>query len=154
MRTFVYGSRVIENEQQIRLERRVKKLGSWIRTLAKSFAAFLFFVVLNALLNHLAQHTNDLFTVNTYRLIQESARVLLIDNAFSTSSFVTHVVLNIVSALTFVCVVRYALVVQALGNSDEHKEKEQDSHNKCEERPQTVNGYSIVSYKQKVCFLS
>ena len=153
MHTFVYGSRVIENEQQIKLERRVKKLGSWVRLLVKFLAAFFFFVVLNTLLSNLAQHTNDLFTMHTYRLIQEGTRVLFVDNAFTTSSFVCQFAIGVVSAFASYCVVEYGVVLRALGVGNEKQEDEQCDHD--ENRPaQTVVGFNAVAYKQKVCFLS
>ena len=157
MHTFVYGSRVIENEQQILLERKVRKIGSWVHTVVKFFVAFFLFVVLNALLSNLAHHTN-LFSVNTYlntfRFIQEATRVLFVDNAFSTTSIVYQDLMGIVAALTVACVAEYGLVVRALGGATEHAEEEREDQNKREEHPQTVNGYSIISYRQKVCFLS
>ena len=153
MHTFVYGSRVIENEQQIRLERKVRKLGSWVHTLVKFLAAFFFFVVLNTLLSNLVQHTNDLFTINTYRIIQESMRVLFVDNAFTTSSFVCQFAIGVVSAFAAYCVVEYGVVLRALGVGSEKKENEEDEHDY--ERVSIVsNLFNTVSYKQKVCFLS
>ena len=157
MHTFVYGSRVIENEQQITFERHAKRVGNWIHTVVKFLVAFFLFIVLNALLSNLAQHTN-LFSlnayINAYRFIQEATRVLFIDNAFTTSSIVYQDFLVIVSALTVIGVAEYGLVVRAFGNAEEHREEEQDNHNKREEKLQTVQGCSVVSYRQKVCFLS
>ena len=157
MHSFVYGSRVIENEQQITLERRAKKIGNWIYYVVKALLALFLFVGLNALLSNLVQHTN-LFSPNTYittvRFIQEATRVLFVDNAFSTSSIVYQDFLSIVAALTVIGVVEYDLVVRAFGTADEHKEEEHENHNKSESKPQTVSSYGIVSYRQKVCFLS
>ena len=152
MRTFVYGSRVIENDQQIRLERKVKKVGNFVGTIVKFFVAFLFFVALNIILSNLAQHPN-FSTVHVYRIIQEGARVLLIDNAFSTSSIIYQDILGIVAALTFISVAEYGFVVHLFGDTDESSLKQ--AHNgKREHKPQTVNYCGIVSYKQKVSFLS
>lgn len=152
MHTFVYGSRVIENEQQIRLERRVKTFGNFVGTVVKFFVAFLFFVVLNTLLSNLAQHADGLFTVNTYRFLQESVRVFFVDNAFTTTSFMCQFAISLLTA-TFVCAAEFGLVLRTLGAGDK-PEKEHSDHKACEYQPRTVNGYSIVSYKQKVCFLS
>ena len=154
MHSFVYGSRVIENEQQIRLESRVKNFGNFVHMVVKFFAAFIFFVVLNTLLSNLAQHTNSLFTLNTWRLIEEGSRVLFVDNAFTTTSFVYQFAISLVSALTITCVAEYGWVLRALGANDEHAEEEHSNRCKREEKPHTVNTYGLVSYKQKVCFLS
>ena len=154
MRTFVYDSRVIENEQQIRLEHKVKKFGNVVGMFVKFFVVFFFFVVINTLLSNLVQHNNNLFTINTWRNIDEAVRVLFVDNAFTTSSFIFQFAISIVSALTFSCLDEYGLFLRALGNADEHKQEKQDNYNKREERNQTVDCYSTVSYRQKVCFLS
>ena len=153
MHTFVYGSRVIENEQQIRLERKVRKLGSWVHTLVKFLAAFFFFVVLNTLLSNLVQHTNDLFTLNTYRLIQEGMRILFVDNAFTTSSFVCQFAIGVVSAFAAYGVMEYGFTLRALGVGGEREEDEEDDHEYVREVIVT-NSFNTVSYKQKVCFLS
>ena len=157
MHTFVYGSRVIENEQQITLERRVRRIGNCVHTVVKFVVAFFLFVGLNALLSNLVHHTN-LFSVNAYvntcRFVQEATRVLFVDSAFSTSSIVYQDLMGVVAALTVVGVTEYGLVVRALGKGDEHKEEEQDDQNRREDKLQTVDGCSVVSYRLKVCFLS
>ena len=157
MHSFVYGSRVIENEQQITLERRAKRIGNWIYYVVKALLALFLFVGLNALLSNLVQHTN-LFSPNTYlttvRFIEEATRVLFVDNAFSTSSIFYQELLAFVAALTFVGVAEYGFVVRALGNADEHSKEGHDSHDKREEKSQTVSNYGIFSYRQKVSFLS
>ena len=151
MRRFVYSSRVIDNERQIKLERNVKKVGSWIGIVVKFFVAFFFFVVLNALLNSLAQHT-DLISLNTWKFIEEAARVIFAGNA-SNAHFVYINLMCFVMALTFTCVHEFGLVLKALDKGDENEEtKQKDS--KREEGLRTVIGCSVVSYKNKVCFLS
>ena len=156
MHTFVYGSRVIENEQQIRLERKVQKFGNFVGTVVKFCVAFFLFVSLNALLSNLAQHTN-LFSlntyINTYRFIQEATRVLFVDNAFTTTSFIYQFAISLITA-AFVSVAGYGLVLRTLGSCNEHGKEEQDDHKKSEQHPQTVNSFGTVSYKLKVCFLS
>ena len=154
MRTFVYGSRVIENEQQIKFEHRFKLFGNCVGMVVKLVAAFFFFVVLNTLLSNLAQHTDHLFTVNTYRLIQEGTRVLLIDNVFTTTSIIYQDIFSIVSALAAAFIVEYGLVMHMLGNTDSESASDEKKNCNSEQRTLTVNGYNTVSYKQKVCFLS
>ena len=157
MQSFVYGSRVIENEQQITLKRSAQKIGNKIQSVVKAFVAFFLFVGLNALLGNLVQHTN-LFSANAYvttmRFVEEATRILLIDNFFTTSSFVCQLAISIVSAVVFAGVVEYDLVLRALGNANERGEDEKDDYSKHEEHSQTANGYNVVSYRQKVCFLS
>ena len=116
MHTFVYGSRVIENEQQIRLERKFRKVGNWVHSVVKFFVAFLFFVVLNTLISNLAQHTNGLFTVHTWRILEEGVRILFVDNAFSTSSLAYQHAMRIVAALAVVvCNEHCALALSTTG---------------------------------------
>ena len=154
MRTFVYGTRIVENEQQIKFVRRVRLFGNCVGMIVKFFAAFIFFIVLNAILTNFAQHTGQLFTLNAYRVIQEGLRVLIVDNAFSTSSIIYQDLFAIVSALAAVAVTEYGLVVNLFGNYAPASAGNEKQSHKREQRVQTVNAHSIVSYKQKVCFLS
>ena len=153
MRSFVYESRVIENERQIKFERNAKRFGKLFGAVVEFFVVFLLFVIINVLLSDLMRNANQ-FMCNVYRLIQDSARVFVGDNALSTLSFVSQHMLCIVLGLTFTSVHQVGLVVRTLGNGEEDKEKEQDQHNNREEKLQSVNTYSFVSYKNKVCFLS
>ena len=156
MHSFVYGSRVIENEQQITLERRVQKLGNYVGTFVKAFVAFFLFFGLNALLSNLVQHTH-LFSFNlyveTYRFLQEAVRVLFVDNAFTTTSFLYQFTLSLVSAIICTSVVEYELVVRTFAAATEHSDEENYKHDHTE-CVSTVEVYNVVSYKQKVCFLS
>lgn len=155
MHTFVYGSRVIENEQQIRLERHAQRIGSWVGTVVKFLAAFFSFVALNALLGNIVQHTN-LFSVNTYvnllRFLEEATRVLFVDNAFTTSSFMCQFAIGVVSAFAVYCVAEYGFTLRTLGVGSEKQEDEEDHDTY--RQSQTVVGFNTVAYKQKVCFLS
>ena len=152
MRSFVYDTRVIENERQVKLEHQVKGVGKMVRTLVKAFVAFLFFVVLNLLINALAQYTN-MFSLSTWRFIEEAMRVLFVDNAFTTSSVIYQDMFSFVLALTFAYVDEFGMFVKVLNNGGD-KEKEHTQHNKSEGTTQSTNNYGIVSYRNKVCFLS
>ena len=153
MHTFVYGSRVIENEQQIRLESNVKKFGNFVQTVVKFFVVFILFTLINAMLSNLAQHTN-LFSLSSWRLVEEAVRLLIVDNAFTTSSMFYQDFLAVVASLTFVCVHEYGLVVRTLSGACEHNDGEQSDSSKHFEQVQVVNTCAVVSYRHKVCFLS
>ena len=156
MHTFVYGSRLIENEQQIRLEHHAKRVGSWVHTVVKFLVAFFSFVGLNALLSNIVQHTN-LFSVHTYldflRFVEEATRVLFVDNAFTTSSFMYQFAIGLISGLVVSCVAEYEFVLRALGVGDEREENEENKHDDSRQAQSPVV-FNTVSYRQKVCFLS
>ena len=151
MRSFVYESRVIENERQVKLERQAKQVCSALRVAAKALAAFFFFIVLNLLLNSHMQYTN-MFSVNTWHFIEEAARVLFVDNASVTEALLYEDFICFVLALSFICISEFSLVVKALDNGKDNKEK--CNYTKREDKPQTVSNCGLVAYKNKVCFLS
>ena len=154
MRSFVYDSRVIENERQVKFERNAKMFGSMVRTIVKFFAAFFFMVILNLLLNSfssLAQYSN-LFSVSTWHFIEEATRVLFVDNPFATTYLICQNFICLVLALSFTCAIELSNIIKALDNGDE--QKDQDDHHERVEKIETVNCYNVVSYKNKVCFLS
>ena len=153
MRTFVYGSRIIETEQQIKFERRVKTFGNWLHAIVDFFLALFLFALINLLLTHLAQQYY-LFSLNTCHLLQECARVLLVDNAISTAAFIRHQVVNFVAALVVEGVMEYAFAVRAYAGASVHDEKEHDDNSKHTEALLPVSICSVFSYKNKVCFLS
>ena len=152
MRSFVYDSRVIENERQVKFERNAKMFGSMIRTTVKFFAAFFFLVILNLLLNSFSclAHYGNLFSVSTWHFIEEATRVLFVDNPFATTYLVFQNLICLILALSFTCVLELVSIIKALDNGDEHKQ--QGERHKREEKLETVNGYSIVSYKNRSAF--
>ena len=155
MRSFVYDSRVIENERQVKLERQARFVGNLVRTVVKMLVAFFFFVVLNMLINAIAQYTN-LFSLSTWNFIEEAIRVLVVDNVITTSSVVYQSLLCIVSGLVLAGVGELAMLVligQQDTNSSERQEK-QHTRGKREDNQQSTSNYGIVSYKNKVCILS
>ena len=125
--------------------------GKFVGTVVKFLVAISLFALVNTLLSNIASHTGFL-SLNTWRVLQEGTRVLFVDNAFSATSIFYQDLLAIVEALTFICIASYGLFVQAFGETDEQRGAEQED--KREEKAQTVTRYSIVTYKQKVCFLS
>ena len=152
MRTFVYDSRVIENERQIKFERNAKQFGNIIGMVVKFLVAFIFFVVFNALINTIAQHSN-IFSVNTWRFIEEATRVLVVENAFATN-FLSQNVICFVLALSFTCFSELGLMVQVGNGVGRSSEKKQQRTKEREAGLQTFNQHNFVSYKDKVCFLS
>ena len=151
----MYDSRVIENERQVKLERQARFVGNLVQTVVKMLVAFFFFVVLNMLINAIAQYTN-LFSVSTWNFIEEAIRVLVVDNVITTSSVVYQNLLCIVSGLMLVGIGELAMLVligQQDANTSDSQEKKH-THGKREDKQQSTSNYGIVSYKNKVCILS
>lgn len=153
MPSFKYGTRVIENEQQVRLEKNVKRIGNWLQAIVRVFVTFLLFVLINALLSNLVQHTQLTF-VKMMGLVQESAEMLLSHSAMSALYLSYQHTLSWILAIAFICVYEIAVVVSAL-NSGENEPKQANTtfNNDCRSFD-TENVDSVVSYRHKVCFLS
>lgn len=153
MPSFRYGSRVIENEQQVSLERHVKKIGNLLHAVVSSFATFLLFVLINILLSNFVQHTQLTF-VKMFHIVQESAEILLSQSALSVISFTYQHSFCLMLALAFTCVYSFGLMLKSLVSAESKAKKEKETYSKdCREfDTQTLD--STVSYRHKVCFLS
>ena len=152
MHCFTYGSRVIENEQQVRLHRNVRRIGNLLQAVVRVFVTFLLFALLNFLLSNLVQNAHLTF-IKLFNIVQESAEVLFSQSVTALSIAYQHS-FCLILAVAFSCVYQFGIVFKALGNgkNDSDKEKETYSKDSCEYNTET--GDSTVSYRQKVCFLS
>ena len=153
MNSFTYGSRVIENEQQVRLHRNVRKIGNLLRAVVNFCATFFLFVLINFLLRNLEQHTSfTFFTV--MRFVQESVEVLLSNSALSIITFLYQHSFCLMLALAFTCVYQFGFVLSTLVSSGTNCEKDDYAHVKSSQECNTQVGCSTISYRYKVCFLS
>lgn len=153
MRSFTYGSRVIENEQQVRLHMNVKKIGNLLHTVVSFSATFFLFVFINVLLSNLVQHTNFTF-FTAMRLVQESVEVLFSTNALSFITFFYEHAFCIMLALAFTCVYQFAFVLKSLVDSESNSDKEKETYSNCTHDRYVQLNDSTISYRHKVCFLS
>lgn len=155
MPSFRYGSRVIENEQQVRLNSNVRKIGNWLHSIVRLFVTLFLFVLINFLLSSLVQHANLTFA-KLLHLVQQSAEILFSQSALSAvSSFVYHQSLSIMLAVAFFCACLFELVIiKLLCKAVINTEMEKETHSHFSKEFDTEKGETIVSYKQKVCFLS
>ena len=154
MRNFTYGSRVIENEQQVRLQTNVRKIGNLLRAVVNFCLTFFLFVIINFLLRNLVQHTNFTF-VTVLRFVQESAEMLLSNSALSVITFVYEHFFCLMLAVAFTCVYQFGFVLNGnTGRSVANFANEHKSFGRNSRENSTQIDCSTVSYRHKVCFLS
>ena len=153
MHCFMYDSRVIENEQQVRLHTHVRKIGNLLHAVVSFFVTCFLFILINFLLSNLIQHTH-MSMISTMRFVHSSAELLLSDSALSAISFAYQHSFGIMLALAFSCVYGCALVLKSLCTSENNAEKEKETYSKDSGEFHTEVGCSTISYRHKVCFLS
>ena len=155
MPSFRYGSRVIENEQQVRLERHVKRIGNVLHAIVRLFVTFFLFILINFLLSSLVQHVNLTF-VKMMHLVQQSAEMLFSQSAMSAATtFVYQHSFSLMFVVAFFCAsLLELLLIKLLGNGTDSSEREHNSYNKDSRVFNTETGRVAISYRHKVCFLS
>ena len=153
MRCFTYGSRVIENERQVKLQRHVRKLGNLLHAIVTFVVTFLLFALINVLLSSIVQNAHLTF-VKILKLVQEGVEVVLSHSAFSLFSFVYQHSVGLLLAFAFGCLYQFGIVLKALGNGENEAEKEKETYGKRSCQFDTQVGCNAVSYRHKVCFLS
>ncbi|MCH5152665.1 MAG: hypothetical protein J1F68_01720 [Clostridiales bacterium] len=155
MHSFNYGSRIIENEQQVRLECNVRRIGNLLHAVVRLFVTFFLFVLINILLSSLVQHVNLTF-VKLLHLVQQSAEILFSQSALSAvTGFLYHQSFSLMLAVTFFCACLLELVIlNLLCRTTQNVELEKEKHTHIRRVFNTEAGEVAVSYRQKVCFLS
>lgn len=154
MTCFTYGSRIIENERQVKLNKHVSTLGNLLHATVTFFVTFFLFILLNCLLSNLVQHAHLTF-VKMLHLVTESAETLLSQGAMSAVYFSHNQTLYVlVLALAFSCVYQFGVVFKALYNGDSDVDQQQESLAKTSYELHTEEVAGAVSYRYKVCFLS
>lgn len=154
MPSFRYGSRVIENEQQVRLERHVRRIGNVLHAIVRLFVTFFLFVLINFLLSNLVQHVNLTF-VKMMRLVQEVAEVLFSQSAAAATTFMYQHSFSLMFVVASFCAFLMGLVlIKLLNKGTDSSEGEHGSFNEDSHVFNTERGIATVSYRHKVCFLS
>ena len=155
MPSFKYGSRVIENEQQVRLERNVRRIGNVLHAIVRLFVTLFLFVLINFLLSSLVQHINLTFE-KMLHLVQQSAEVLFSHSAMSAiTTFIYQHSFCLMFAVAFFCAsLLESLLIKLLGQGNDSSEREHTTYNKESCEFNTETGVTAVSYRHKVCFLS
>ena len=154
MPSFKYGSRVIENEQQVRLERHVRRIGNVLHAVVRLFVTFFLFILINFLLSSLVQHANLTF-MKMLHLVQESAEVLFSQGAAAITTFMYQHSFSLMFVVAFFCASVLELVlIKLLGNGTDSSEREHNSYNRDNCEFNTETGRAAISYRHKVCFLS
>ena len=153
MHSFTYGSRVIENEQQVRLHTHVRRIGNLLRAVVNFCLTFFLFVIINLVLRNLVGHTNFTF-LSVMRFVQENAEVLVGNSALSVITFLYQHSFCLMLALAFSCVYPFDFVLSSIVNSASSCEQDKQTQLNYSQEHNLKVGYSAISYKHKVCFLS
>ena len=153
MPSFVYGSRVIENERQVKLQRNVRKIGNLLHAVVSFFVTFFLFVLINFLLRNLVQNVNLTFD-KMLHVVQQNAELLLSHGALSVISFIYQHSLCLMLAVAFTCVYQLGLMLMSLVNKDSDSDKQKETYAKDNQQLSAQVTFSAISYKYKVCFLS
>ena len=154
MHCFKYGSRVIENERQVRLEQNVRNIGSLLRSIVMLFVTFFLFVLINCLLSNLIQNTHLSF-IKLMSVMQESDKVLLNDGVLSTLYIAyQHSFALFLTVVTINCAYQFGLELKTLVNGKSCCDKEKAMFDKDSREFNTETTDDTVSYRYKVCFLS
>lgn len=153
MRCFTYGSRVIENEQQVRLQKNVKKIGNLLHAVVNLLVTVFLFVLINFLLSNLVQNAHLTF-VRMLNLVTESAELVFGHSAMSVVYFAYQHSFCLLLMVAFTCVYQFGLVLTSLVNRAKDCEKQKATYSKDSQQFGTETVKGIISYRHKVCFLS
>ena len=153
MPSFTYGTRVIENERQVRLKKNVRRIGDLLHAVVSLCFTFFLFVFINFLLSSIVQNTQLTF-IKLLNLVQQNAEVLLSNSLLSVISFTYQHSVCLLLAVAFTCVYQIGVMLKTMCSGEGDTEKEQEKHNKDQQQFQTEQVFSAVSYRYKVCFLS
>ena len=152
MKYFQYGSRVVENEQMLRLHSNVKKFGNAIKSVVHFCVAIIIFVALHTLLHSLT-HNTGLFTFSTYRVFMEGASYVVNFDALAMISFLYEH--SVYALLSFAFSYAFAICYKIFFMSGETKDAENFVTYVRSDFSQSVqSGISVISYRHKVCFLA
>ena len=154
MHCFKYGSRVIENERQVRLEQNVRNIGNLLHTIVWLFVTFFLFVLINCLLTNLVQHMHLTF-IKLLNVLHESDKLLLNNGILSTFYFAyQHSFALFLTVVALSCVYQFGLTLRTLANGKSESDDKQVSFDKDSNEFSTETTDNTVSYRYKVCFLS
>ena len=154
MRSFKYGSRVIENERQVRLEQNVRNIGNLLHTIVWLFVTFFFFVLINFLLSSLVQNMHLSF-IKLMNVLVESNKLLLSDGILSTVYFAyQHSFALFLTVVAIGCAYKFGLALTTLVNGECERDKEKAVFDEDNRDFNTETTDNTVSYRYKVCFLS
>ena len=153
MSYFVYGSRLIENERQVRLKKYARKIGNLLRAVAAFFATIFLFLFMLVLPN-LVQHV-DPTLLKLLAFIFESLEHVIAHGVLPVvSTVIGHHSFCCVLAIVVTCVFNFATVAMAQGSCELEQKQEQEAYHFHRDELHRVAVCNTVSYKFKVCFLS
>ena len=152
---FTYGSRVVENERKVKLQKYARWVGNLLHAIVTVFVTLFLFILFNFLLPILARNV-DLTFVKMLYLVRDGAEVMLGHSVLSAFSVASQQSFCWILAVAFTCAYQFGAVciIAALGNFESETEKERESYRDDSEEAQAELVCSTVSYKYKVCFLS
>ena len=141
------------NEEIQSLHKDVRKIGKWLRGIVKLFVAFFLFALLNICIDIFTKHT-QLISADSFRLLQEGLKVFINQNLVTFISILSEHKLLTALVMAFACAFSVELAVRAFApvHADSESGNQTDNHD--EFKQDCVAATGVVSYKQKVCFLS
>ena len=150
MQSFTYGSRIVINELNARLNRNVKRLGNAVRAVVKLLATVFIFVVLSAALSRISHY--NFLSLDTLRMVSESAHIY--NGSLSTISYLYQHILCFLFALVCVYAREIATLIDAIVGRTEKELSRESSTIHSSFAQSEVAAKRAVSYRHKVCFLS
>lgn len=151
MHNFMYGSRVIENERTVSLETHITRAGNTIRSVVKFFAMLVVVLLFNYWLKNFNQRFE--FSFNGIRVLQESLYLFFNESALSAMSVVYQhmfcavmAILGCAAVFTLILSLRRSISALAVRV---HSRRVQNGPVQ-----NSQNWFGVISFRQKVCFLS
>lgn len=153
MRYFQYGSRVVENEQTVRFQNNVKRIGRAFRAVVNFLVAICIFTALNSLLHSLAHHTGLFSFSSASHILQESANMLVNNDALSFISYMYEHALCIMFSFAISCACSIVCLIFAMSGVT-NDEQNAVTFVRNDFSQSAVDADTVISYRHKVCFLA
>ena len=146
-------TRFNSNEGMETLNKDVRKFGKMLRSFVKFFVAFFLFTLLNLCLDLFTKHT-QLLSVETFRLLEGGLRAFVNQNVLAFISILSEHNLFAAVAVAFACVFGSLVVAHTFATVHVDCEADNQVREHKQDKQECASVPHVVSYRQKVCFLS
>ena len=151
--TILHEIRLNTSEEMSKFNKDVRKVGKLLKSIVRFFVAFFFFLVFNLCLDLFTKHTH-LISLENFRFLEEGLRVFINQNVVAFASVLSEHNMLATAIITFACVFDSFVIVYAFTAIPTDTESEGQAKEHKQFKQECVSASSVVSYKQKVCFLS
>ncbi|MCH5159715.1 MAG: hypothetical protein J1F66_02565 [Clostridiales bacterium] len=141
------------NEEVEKLNRDVRRVGKIVSGFVKFLVAFFLFILLDVCIVLFSKHAGLLFLHN-FRLLEEGLRVFVSENLLTFFSVIADNNLITAIAMSFACVFGVSYIAYTFTTASRESEGNEQVKEFKQFKQESVNAPCVVSYKQKVCFLS